>query len=145
MSANAPTPYERLGGEDGVRRLVDLFYDHMDNLEEARTTRNLHAKSLKGSRRKLFMFLSGWLGGPNLYIEKYGHPRLRARHLPFSIGSQERDEWMLCMRRALDDMGLDETFRAQLEAAFSSTADHMRNRNEGDGRFNILPTGSVGR
>ncbi|MGB0713051.1 MAG: group II truncated hemoglobin [Gammaproteobacteria bacterium] len=144
MNENDITPYERLGGEDGVRRLVDLFYDHMDSLDEVRTTRDLHAKSLKGSRRKLFMFLSGWLGGPNLYIEKYGHPRLRARHLPFSIGSQERDEWMLCMRRALDDMALEEAFRAQLEAAFASTADFMRNRNEDDGRLNVLPAGRTG-
>lgn len=137
---NDITPYERLGGETGVRELVDRFYDNMDELEEVRTTRGLHANSLKGSRRKLFMFLSGWLGGPSLYEEQYGHPRLRARHLPFSIGEQERDEWMLCMRRALADMPIQPAFRSQLEQAFQSTADHMRNRAEKPGEFNILPT-----
>lgn len=133
------TPYERLGGETRVKELVDRFYDNMDSLESVKTTRSLHANSLKGSRRKLFMFLSGWLGGPNLYIEAYGHPRLRMRHMPFSIGSQERDEWMLCMRKALQDMNLDADFREELEKAFLSTADHMRNRNEDPSGLNIVP------
>ena len=78
-----PTPYEELGGEEKVRELVDRFYDHMDTLSEVQTVRDLHARSLKASREKLFLFLSGWLGGPDLYVEKYGHPRLRRRHLPF--------------------------------------------------------------
>jgi hemoglobin len=127
-----PTPYEIIGGEERVRELVDRFYDYMDELEEAKVIRSLHARSLRGSRDKLFLFLSGWLGGPDLYVQQYGHPRLRARHLPFSIGIRERDQWMLCMRRALDDMGLDKTFRDRLEQAFLSTADHMRNRAEYD-------------
>lgn len=126
------TPYEILGGERGVRELVDRFYDHMDSLQEASTVRDLHARSLRVSREKLFKFLSGWLGGPDLYVQEYGHPRLRARHLPFSIGIEERDQWMLCMRRALDDMDLDKAFRDRLENAFLSTADHMRNRAEYD-------------
>ena len=125
-----PTPYEVLGGEQGVRELVDRFYDHMDALEEVRDLRAIHARSLKGSRRKLFEFLSGWLGGPDLYIQHYGHPRLRMRHLPFSIGVKERDQWMQCMRLALNDMSLPKAFRDQLESAFQSTADHMRNRAE---------------
>jgi hemoglobin len=128
-----PTPYEILGGEEGVRKLVDRFYDHMDELEEAKDIRGLHARSLRGSRDKLFLFLSGWLGGPDLYVQKFGHPRLRARHLPFSIGIKEREQWMHCMRKALDDMGLEKTFRDRLEQAFLSTADHMRNRAEYDG------------
>lgn len=127
-----PTPYDILGGEDGVRKLVDHFYDHMDQLEEAREVRDLHAKSLRGSREKLFLFLSGWLGGPDLYVKKYGHPRLRARHLPFSIGIRERDQWMHCMRLALEDMNLEKGFRDRLVNAFLSTADHMRNRAEYD-------------
>lgn len=124
------TPYEMLGGEAGVRELVDRFYDHMDSLDDMRETRDLHAKSLKGSRQKLFLFLSGWLGGPNLYVEKYGHPMLRARHLPFSIGKLERDQWMRCMTQAMDDMGLEARLRKGLEQAFARTADHMRNRLE---------------
>ena len=124
------TFYAQLGGEAGVRELAERFYDHMDTLDEARTVRALHARSLRSSREKLFLFFSGWLGGPNLYIEKYGHPRLRGRHLPFSIGEQERDQWMLCMRKALEDMHLPPTLRSQLEAAFWKTADFMRNRPE---------------
>ena len=135
------TPYERLGGEAGVRELVDRFYDLMDQLESARHIRSLHAKSLKASREKLFLFLSGWLGGPDLYVQKYGHPRLRARHLPFSIGQQERDEWMLCMRGAMDEMGLEDDLKSQLDAAFWKTADFMRNRpeHEANGGLKIFP------
>ena len=135
------TPYELLGGEPGVRKLVDLFYDNMDRLQEAQTIRALHAKSLKASREKLFLFLSGWLGGPDLYVQKYGHPRLRQRHLPFSIGIEERDQWMHCMRLALHDLGLDPKTRDALEAAFQSTADHMRNRaeHEPDQRLKLFP------
>lgn len=125
-----PTPYQQIGGETAVRRLVDRFYDNMDQIEEVQHLRDMHAKSLRVSREKLFMFLCGWLGGPNLYLEKYGHPRLRARHLPFSIGIRERDQWMQCMRLALDDMGLEPKLRKQLEIAFQGTADHMRNRAE---------------
>jgi len=124
------TPYAMLGGEAGVRRLVDRFYDHMDQLEEVKTIRELHANSLRASREKLFLFLSGWLGGPDLYVQKYGHPRLRFRHLPFSIGVAERDQWLHCMRLALNDMELDKALQDRLEAAFRATADHMRNRAE---------------
>jgi hemoglobin len=124
------SPYQRLGGEACVRELVERFYDYMDSLNEAKQIRGLHAKSLRGSREKLFLFLSGWLGGPDLYVQKYGHPRLRARHLPFSIGQAERDQWMLCMRKALADMGIPEDLRTQLEASLWKTADFMRNRPE---------------
>ena len=124
------TPYEQIGGERAVRELVDRFYDYMDTLEEAQEIRSLHAKSLRGSREKLFLFLSGWLGGPDLYVQKYGHPRLRARHLPFPIGVRERDQWMLCMTNALNDMKLDDNLKKSLEDAFQRTADHMRNKAE---------------
>lgn len=122
------TPYEQLGGAEGVRALVDRFYDLMDSLPATRGIRSLHAQSLKGSREKLFLFLSGWLGGPALYVEKYGHPRLRARHLPFPIGEAERDQWMLCMNQALADQQVPEPLRSALSEAFQRTADHMRNR-----------------
>jgi hemoglobin len=124
------TPYELLGGAERVRELVDRFYDYMDSLPEAKKIRDLHAKSLRGSREKLFLFLSGWLGGPDLYVEKYGHPRLRQRHLPFPIGREERDQWLLCMRKALDDMHLEQGLRNFLEQTFWRTADHMRNQPE---------------
>ena len=136
MSSEIPsgrTAYELIGGEQGVRALVNRFYDYMDSLPEARGVRDLHARSLRVSREKLYLFLSGWLGGPPLYARKYGHPMLRRRHLPFAIGRAERDQWMLCMDRALADMDLDPALRDRLREAFLRTADHMRNRPEGGG------------
>jgi hemoglobin len=122
------TPYEQLGGEATLRALVDRFYDLMDAEPEYHGIRKLHPETLASSREKLFMFLSGWLGGPGLYIERYGHPMLRARHLPYAIGAAERDQWMDCMRRAMTEVGVAEPLRSALERAFSQTADHMRNR-----------------
>lgn len=119
--------YERLGGAQGTRRLVDRFYDLMDTLPAAAGIRKLHPANLDGSREKLYLFLSGWLGGPPLYVEKHGHPRLRARHLPFAIGEAERDAWMLCMSQALDEMALDAMLCEHLKQSLWNTADHMRN------------------
>lgn len=130
MAINQQTAYEIIGGEAGVRKLVNHFYDYMDELEEAAEIRQMHAKSLKASREKLFLFLSGWLGGPDLYVEKFGHPMLRRRHLPFSIGIKERDQWMFCMKKALQDMQLDTDIEKRLLQAFMQTADHMRNQPE---------------
>lgn len=134
-----PTPYELIGGAERVRELVDRFYDHMDALPEATKIRDLHARSLRGSREKLFLFLSGWLGGPDLYVEKYGHPRLRRRHMPFSIGREERDQWLLCMDKALDEMELDPGLRNYLAQNFWRTADHMRNQPEPPAEGDRLP------
>lgn len=122
------TPYERLGGEAAVRELVDRFYDWMDQLPETAAVRAMHPRDLSGSREKLFLFLSGWFGGPPLYMNRYGHPRLRARHLPFSIGVAERDQWLMCMEKAMDDMAVEPALRAELTGAFAQMADHMRNR-----------------
>lgn len=122
------THYERLGGETRIRQLVDRFYDHMDELPETWGIRKLHAEDLSGSRQKLFDFLTGWLGGPQLYVEKHGHPMLRRRHLPFTIGDAERDQWMHCMQLALDEVVEDAKLRAELYLAFVKVADHMRNQ-----------------
>ena len=124
------TPYELLGGADGVRTLVERFYQLMDTLPEAARIRALHPGDLGGSTDKLYKFLSGWLGGPPLYTEEFGHPMLRARHLPFPIESEDRDAWLLCMKRALDEVKLDPLVRMQLDQAFYKTADHMRNRDK---------------
>jgi hemoglobin len=121
-------PFERIGGDEGLQLLVKLFYDNMDDLPEAKIIRNLHAKDLRSSREKLFMFLSGWMGGPDRYIAAFGHPRLRARHLPFPIGTEERDQWLMCMRKALDQMDIDTMFREQLMSSFTQTANHMMNK-----------------
>jgi len=122
--------YERIGGEQAVRRLVQRFYARMDSLQETRTIRTMHARSLKASEQKLFMFLSGWMGGPALYMEKYGHPRLRMRHLPFAIDDSARDQWMLCMRHALDETVEDQALRDELMHALHKVADFMRNQPE---------------
>lgn len=125
---NVKTPYELLGEAEGVRKLVDRFYDLMDTLPEARAIRALHHDDLSLARDKLFKFLSGWLGGPPLYMQEHGHPRLRARHMPFPIGEAERDAWMACMKAALQETPLDDFARQQLVAALYRTADHMRNQ-----------------
>lgn len=122
------TPYELIGGEAGVRELVDRFYDLMALDEEFARIRALHPPQLQGSREKLFLFLSGWLGGPPLYAERIGHPMLRARHLPFAIGLEERDLWLACMSRAMDDAGIDAGAQRALARAFFQTADWMRNK-----------------
>ena len=120
-------PYDHLG-EEGVRRLVDRFYDLMDTLPEAVEVRAMHPRDLRGSREKLFWFLSGWLRGPPLYVERKGHPRLRMRHLPFAVVDAARDQWMLCMNRALDEVVAEPDLRAFLARQLGRVADHMRNR-----------------
>jgi hemoglobin len=122
------TPYEALGGEAGVRELVDRFYDLMDLEPRYRELRAVHGSTLEGAREKLFMFLSGWLGGPSLYTDRYGHPMLRARHLPFAIGDIERDQWMACMVQAMEEVHVPQELRKPLEEAFRKTADWMRNK-----------------
>lgn len=123
------TPYQRLGGEAAVRRLVVRFYELMATLPESQGIRVMHPADLSGSSDKFFKFLSGWLGGPQLYVEEYGHPFLRARHLPFAIGVAERDAWMLCMTRALEEMALEDGLLQQhLLQSLRGVADHMRNR-----------------
>ncbi len=121
-------PYVALGGEAGVRAIVDRFYDLMELDAAYAAIRALHAPSLDAAREKLFLFLTGWLGGPPIYVERHGHPRLRARHLPFPIATTERDQWLACMARALTDNDVDPALKASLMAAFFQTADWMRNR-----------------
>jgi hemoglobin len=122
------TPFEQLGGEDGVRALVDRFYDLMDLESAFAGIRALHPATLEGSRDKLHWFLCGWLGGPSHYIERFGHPMLRARHLPYAIGISERDQWLACMTQAMQERGVDEALASQLAQAFFGTADWMRNQ-----------------
>jgi hemoglobin len=125
---NRPTAYEVLGGEHVLDRLVHRFYEYMDTLPEAAGIRVMHPKDLDSSRSKLFKFLSGWLGGPNLYWEEFGHPRLRMRHFPFAIGPSERDQWMLCMNKAIEDCIEHPVLRERLSQALKQTADHMINQ-----------------
>lgn len=120
--------FEQLGGEPGVRALVERFYDLMDVDADLADLRAAHGPSLDNARDRLFWFLCGYFGGPDHYIERFGHPRLRARHLPFAIGTRERDQWVVCMGRAMADQGLEQALMDRLLHSFYGTADWMRNR-----------------
>ena len=122
------TMYAAVGGEEGVRKLVDAFYRHMDSDPEFATIRAMHQGDLAEIHHKLFSYLSGWFGGPNLYVEQYGQPFMRRRHLPFSIGMAERDQWLQCMARAMTEVGLDAETQLKLGASFHHLADFMRNK-----------------
>ena len=131
MSEETIPLYQAIGGDETVRRLTRRFYELMDTLPEARNCRAVHPPSLEGSERKLYEYLTGYLGGPPLYVEKYGHPRLRSRHFGAAIGPAERDEWILCFRRAMEETighpGLRDIIRAPIERL----AFHMQNKDEG--------------
>jgi hemoglobin len=122
------TPYDRVGGEAGVRRLVHRFYELMDTAPEGRAARAIHGADLGPSEEKLFMYFSGWLGGPPLFVERYGHPMLRRRHLHAAIGAAEIEAWLACFRRAwaetVDDAALTSVLMPQIE----NLARHMRTR-----------------
>ena len=133
MNTETPptTPYALMGGEPTVRALVKRFYELMDTLPETYAIRKLHPQDLSGSEDKLFMYLTGWLGGPQLYVEKFGHPRLRSRHMPFPIGGDEAAQWMLCMRQAMAEHIADAALRARLDKALTDLAEFMRNQAAG--------------
>ena len=120
--------YEWVGGEVAVRTLVDRFYDLMDLEPRYAALRAVHGTDLDQARQKLHWFLCGWLGGPALYTERFGHPRLRMRHMPFAIGIRERDQWLACMHQAMQESHLDPALVERLDQAFFQTADWMRNK-----------------
>jgi hemoglobin len=122
------TPFEWMGGESRVRVLADRFYDLMDLEPGYQALRAAHGSTLQDARDKLFWFLCGWLGGPEHYTERFGHPRLRMRHMPFAIGIIERDQWLACMDQAMQETGVDPVLRERLKASFFKTADWMRNQ-----------------
>lgn len=120
--------YQLIGGAEKLRDLVDRFYDLMQLEPEFAGIHRMHPQPNDSSRDKLFWFLSGWMGGPDLYIEQFGHPRLRARHLPYSIGIAERDQWLRCMAWAMQDVGIELALQEHLMNSFYQTADWMRNK-----------------
>ena len=122
------TPYEWLGGEARVRALTERFYDLMDLEPAYKALRDAHGTDLAQAREKLFMFLCGWLGGPNHYTDQFGHPRLRMRHMPFAIGILERDQWVACMDQAMEETDVPLPLRERLKNSFFQTADWMRNK-----------------
>ena len=114
-----------------LRLLVDRFYDLMELEPAYARLRAVHGTTLENARQRLFWFLCGWLGGPQHYTDRFGHPMLRARHLPRSIGGhsigiRERDEWLACMDQAMGDIGVDPPLRERLRGSFFQTADWMR-------------------
>ncbi|QPF74648.1 group II truncated hemoglobin [Roseateles sp. DAIF2] len=127
-TAGPATAFDWVGGEAAVRGLVDRFYDLMDLEPGYAELRAVHPPTLEGSRDKFFWFLCGWLGGPDYFVERFGHPRLRARHLPFKIGIVERDQWMACMRQAMAEVELDPELQRRLGESFAGTADWMVNQ-----------------
>ena len=122
------TPYEWIGGEPKVHALVERFYDLMDLEPAYAALRTAHGPTLGNARQRLFWFLCGWLGGPDHYVQQFGHPRLRARHMPFAIGIAERDQWLACMAQAMVETEVPEPLRQRLNASFFQTADWMRNK-----------------
>ena len=122
------TPFEWIGGEAKVQALVERFYDLMDLEPGYAALRATHGATLDNARQRLFWFLCGWLGGPQYYTERFGHPMLRARHLPFAIGIAERDQWLACMEQAMIETEVPEPLRHRLNASFFQTADWMRNK-----------------
>ena len=126
--AQRAAAFEALGGEPQVEALVERFYDLME-LDPAYTAlRAVHGPDLAQARQKLTWFLCGWLGGPQHYTERFGHPRLRMRHMPYTIGILERDQWLACMDQAMAEVGMAEAVRLRLRDSFFQTADWMRNR-----------------
>jgi len=132
MTNTEVTLFDQIGGEPAIRALVKDFYHYMDTLPEVADIRAQHDPNLESAIEKLSLFLIGWSGGPQVYIEKYGHPRLRARHLPFKIGIKERDQWLYCMFKALDDSQIVQPHRDELKKSFAHIANFMRNQEESE-------------
>ena len=132
VGSSKATFFELLGGEEQgmetLRNLVETFYDIMDSDPKAQPIRAMHPADLTSAREKLFMFLTGWTGGPQLYIERYGHPMLRKRHLPFAVDESECDQWMYCMIKAMHPLKMDETLMTKLAEQLYGVADFMRNQ-----------------
>ena len=124
------TAFEWIGGEAGVHALVTHFYDLMDLEPGYAELRAVHGSVLDDARQKLFWFLCGWLGGPQHYTDRFGHPRLKARHMPFKVNLQGRDQWLACMDQAMKETGVPQDLRTSLNQSFFQTADWMRNQNE---------------
>jgi hemoglobin len=130
MSGETITLYEAIGGDATIRALTRRFYQLMDTAPEAKNCRAIHPADLSGSEEKLYDYLTGYLGGPPVYVEKYGHPRLRSRHFGAAIGVAERDEWLLCFSRALEDTVANAKLRDIIWPPIERLAHHMQNREE---------------
>ena len=123
-------PFERIGGEAPVRELVERFYDAMDDGEPelAALHQCENGRVGRATRDRFALFLIAWLGGPQHYMERYGHPRLRMRHGHVPVNSRMRDAWLRCMQKALDGSVIDPDLRGFLDRKFAELADFLRNR-----------------
>lgn len=130
MSGETITIYEAIGGDATVRALCSRFYELMDTLPEAARCRAIHPPDLSGSESKFYDYLRGYLGGPPVYVEKYGHPMLRRRHFVAPIGSAERDEWLMCFRRAMDETITNPKLREIIWPPIEKLAHHMQNQED---------------
>ncbi|AYM81890.1 group II truncated hemoglobin [Agrobacterium radiobacter] len=128
MSGETITLYEAIGGDATVRALTRRFYELMDTLPEAARCRAIHPADLSGSEAKFYDYLTGYLGGPPVYVEKHGHPMLRRRHFVAPIGPAERDEWLLCFRRAMDETIENVKLREIIWTPVERLAFHMQNQ-----------------
>ncbi len=125
------TPYEILG-EDGVRNLCNAFYDVMDSDKEVKDVRRMHAESLEPMKEKLFEYLSGWMGGPQVYSKRYGTVCMTTPHKPYSIGPKERDQWLHCMDKALEHIDASDELKTMLKDPMFRVADAVKNRNSSE-------------
>jgi len=121
------TPYVLMGGDKAILNIVERFYFYMDTLPEAKELRSEHQLNLSSAKDKLYKFLSGWLGGPDLFVQEFGHPRLRQRHFPFKVNQQNRDQWMMCMNKALYEVAMPDSLRKNIKQALDDLATHMIN------------------
>lgn len=128
MSGETTTLYEAIGGDQTVRALCRRFYELMDTLPEAKNCRAIHPPDLSLSEEKFYDYMTGYLGGPPVYVEKHGHPMLRRRHFVAPIGAQERDEWLLCFRRAMEDTVEHPKLREIIMVPVEKLAFHMQNQ-----------------
>lgn len=128
MTGETITLYEAIGGDATVRALTRRFYQLMDTLPEAARCRAIHPADLSGSEAKFYDYMTGYLGGPPVYVEKHGHPMLRRRHFVAPIGPAERDEWLLCFRRAMEETIENPKLRDIIWPPIERLAFHMQNR-----------------
>ena len=127
--SSAQTPYQILG-EEGIEKLCNAFYDNMDTLPEAAGVRAMHAADLSVMKVKLAEYLTGWMGGPPVYSDKYGSVCMTTPHEPYHIGPQERDQWLLCMDKALEDINASDELAEMLKIPMFRVADAVRNRED---------------
>ena len=130
-SGSTSDVYLRIGGIENINTIVDDFYEIMSTDPLAADCFATHSgRDIRISAEKLKFFLSGWTGGPPLYMEKYGHPRLRMRHFPFTIGSKESYQWLYCMEKALEKSKLDKPLQDELMTAFRHMTNLIQNQEQ---------------